>query len=1010
MSPPDTNPTRKKLRVLNLEDNKNDSELIRAELETEWKEVELLRVGTREAFVQALEDFKPDIVLCDLKLPSLDGTSALDIVRQTHPDIPVVMVSGVLVDGEAVKLIKMGARDYVMKDRLQYLASSVQGALSLEQGIRTRKAAEKAVRQNEADIRAIIEHSPIAMIVDTGTGTDESILLLNRKFTELFGYTIEDVPDIHHWWRLAYPDEAYREKLEAEWTAPVEKAIQSHGDTGAKEAKVTCKDGTIRYARISFSSTGSKNIVTFEDLTGIRRLENALRESAYLNEAIMSNANDAIVCVRPGGIIYLWNRKAEEMFGYTAAEAIGQSLTHLVVPAQYRGSSEEALQRFAQAGECPLIGNTSQIVARRKDNSEFPVELSVSCMSIHGEWHATGIIRDITERKQTEADIQRLKQLYAALSRCNQAIVRSKSETELFAQICRDTVRFGSFKMAWIGLIDPVTRMATPAASSGDGVEEYLRDIKISVDTNIEYGQDPTVQALRENRPFWCQDFLDSTLSIPWRTRGAALGWRSSAALPLHRDGTVIGVFSLYAGEAHAFGEKERKLLIEMAGNIDHALDNFSHEAVRRKAEESLRKLSLAVEQSPNSIVVANLDANLEYVNEAFVRVSGYSRTEAIGQNPRLLQSGKTPRETYTDMWAHLKRGETWKGEFINRRKDGSEYIESTLVSPLRDADGRITHYVGIKEDITERRQLEKQLAAQYEHVTKTNARLVETNEELQRTNTELKSAQRQLLQSAKMASIGLLAAGVAHEINNPVGYINSNLGTLEKYLVDIFAILDKYEETAMPEAHSELLEVQQLKENLDFGFLRDDIKSLLTESREGLERIKEIVLSLKDFSRSSADEAWHWADLTKCLENSLIIVRNELKYKCEVIKEFSELPQIYCLPSQLEQVFMNLLVNAAQAIETSGTITIRTGQEPDRVWVEITDTGAGIPPDIMQNIFDPFFTTKPVGTGTGLGLPVSYGIIERHHGKIEVQSETGKGSTFRVILPVQPNIDKERA
>jgi PAS domain S-box-containing protein len=393
--------------------------------------------------------------------------------------------------------------------------------------------------------------------------------------------------------------------------------------------------------------------------------------------------------------------------------------------------------------------------------------------------------------------------------------------------------------------------------------------------------------------------------------------------------------------------------------------------------------------------------------------VSGYSRAEAIGHNPHILKSGKTPRKTYDEMWAHLTRGETWKGEFINRRKDGSEYIESTVVAPVRDAEGRITHYVGIKEDITERKRLEKQLMAQYEQAANTNARLVEANEQLEHTNAELKSAQQQLLQSEKMASIGLLAAGVAHEINNPVGYINSNLGTLEKYLADIFTALDKYEGIVSSGAHGnqelqDMQKLQQLNEKLDLDFLRNDIQSLLAESREGLERIKEIVLGLKDFSRSSADETWRWADLAKCLENTLTIVRNELKYKCEVVKEFGVLPQVYCLPSQLEQVFMNLLVNAAQAIETHGTITLRTGQEGDRVWVEIADTGAGIPPEILPRIFDPFFTTKPVGTGTGLGLPVSYGIMERHHGKIEVHSEVGKGSTFRVTLPVQPDKHKE--
>ncbi len=1009
-SRPDAGPPLEKLRVLNLEDDESDSELIRRELETEWKAVEFLRVETREAFVHALGEFKPDIVLCDFRLPAFDGGSALAIVRQTHPEIPVIMVTGVLANGEAVKLIKAGARDYVLKDHLERLASAVQSALSLEQGIRARKAAEKAIRQSETDIRAIIERSPVAMIVDTGTGADERILLMNRRFTELFGYTLEDIPDIHHWWTLAYPDEAYRKKLKSEWAELAAKTIHNHGDIEPRETTVTCKDGSIRHTRISFSSIGSRNIITFENLTEIRKLEKSLKESIYLNETIMSNANDAIVCVKPEGVIYLWNQKAEEMFGYHAEEAIGQSMIHLLVPQQYRGQATEVLRHFAESGECPLIGTTTALVARRKDGSELPVELSVSCMNVHGEWHATGIIRDITERKQAEADILRLKQLYAVLSRCNQAIVRSKSEPELFAQICSDAVQFGSFRMAWIGLIDPATRRLVPAAGSGEGAEEYLHGLEAHTDRHDRYGHGPAERALRNDRPYWCQDFLDSTLSIHWREHGSALGWRSAAALPLHRDGAVIGAFSLYAGEANAFGESEQELLLEMAEDIDHALGNFSHEAVRREAEESLRKLSLAVEQSPHSIVVTNLDANLEYVNEAFVRTSGYSRAEATGQNPRILQSGKTPRETYDDMWAHLTRGETWKGEFINKRKDGSEYIESTFASPVRNAEGRITHYIGIKEDITERKRLEKELAEQYAQIASANTRLIETNERLERANAELKSTQRQLLQSEKMASIGLLAAGVAHEINNPVGYINSNLGTLEKYLGDIFTIVNKYEEAALPGTQTELQEVQALKDKLDFGFLRDDIQSLLAESREGLERIKEIVLGLKDFSRSSADEAWQWADLSKCLENTLAIVRNELKYKCEVVKEYGGLPEIYCLPSQLEQVFMNLLVNAAQAIETRGTITIRTGQDGDRVWVEITDTGAGIPPDILPHIFDPFFTTKPVGTGTGLGLPVSYGIIERHHGRIEVQSEAGKGSTFRVILPVQPAIDKEQA
>lgn len=424
----------------------------------------------------------------------------------------------------------------------------------------------------------------------------------------------------------------------------------------------------------------------------------------------------------------------------------------------------------------------------------------------------------------------------------------------------------------------------------------------------------------------------------------------------------------------------------------------------RTQAEDELRKLSQAVEQSPNTIIITDRDSNIEYVNDAYIKASGYSRSEVIGQNPRILRSGRTARETYDDMWAHLARGEVWKGEIINRRKDGSEYIESGFVSPIRGADGRITHYLGIKHDITEHKRIEAQVLAQYQQVAAINAQLVETNK-------QLKQAQNQLLQSEKMAAIGLLAAGVAHEINNPVGYVNSNLGTLEKYLADIFIVMDKFEaaEALMGVDNPLLEELRQFKAKIDLAYIREDTKALIAESHQGLERVKGIILDLKEFSHADSDDQWVWADVHQGLDSTLNVVWNELKYKCEIVREYGTLPNIYCLPSQLSQVFMDLLINAAQAIEVRGKITLRSGQEGDRIWVEVTDTGQGIPPENFSRLFDPFFTTKPVGIGTGLGLSVSYTIIEKHHGKIEVQSEVGKGSTFRVWLPVQQPVTKEK-
>lgn len=332
------------------------------------------------------------------------------------------------------------------------------------------------------------------------------------------------------------------------------------------------------------------------------------------------------------------------------------------------------------------------------------------------------------------------------------------------------------------------------------------------------------------------------------------------------------------------------------------------------------------------------------------------------------------------------------------RKLDGSYmWVQSEGRVTERDKNGWALRMTGINRDITELKLAEDKIKAQFEELSKANAQLLEAHHKLEQ-------AQNQLVQSEKMASIGQLAAGVAHEINNPIGYVNSNFGTLKKYLSDIFTMLDKYESVlALAQcAEMELDDLRELKRRIRLEYLRKDTKALLEESQEGLDRVKKIVLDLKDFAYTGAEDQWVRADVQQVMESTLNIVWNELKYKCEVRREYASLPRVYCLPSRLNQVFMNLLVNAAQAIEGRGVITIRSGQEGDQVWFEVEDTGKGIEPEIMSRIFDPFFTTKPVGKGTGLGLSVSFSIVEKHHGKIEVESEVGKGTTFRVWLPIE--------
>src|SRR5690606_16137374 len=269
--------------------------------------------------------------------------------------------------------------------------------------------------------------------------------------------------------------------------------------------------------------------------------------------------------------------------------------------------------------------------------------------------------------------------------------------------------------------------------------------------------------------------------------------------------------------------------------------------------------------------------------------------------------------------------------------------------------------------------------------------------------NVRLTAAQEKLLQAEKLASIGQLAAGVAHEINNPIGYVHSNLGSLQEYLHSLFALIDAYERALrLPDPRAMLPEIDQTRQRLDIDFISRDLPQLMTESREGIERVTRIVKDLKDFSRSERDESWKLADIHTGLESTLNIIWNELKYNTTLEKHYGELPPVECLPSELNQVFMSILINAGQAIGERGTVRISTAHKGDEVTIEIADSGPGIPPEVVQRIFGPFFTTKPVGKGTGLGLSISYGIVAKHHGRIDVDSQPGQGSKFRIVLPVR--------
>lgn len=289
---------------------------------------------------------------------------------------------------------------------------------------------------------------------------------------------------------------------------------------------------------------------------------------------------------------------------------------------------------------------------------------------------------------------------------------------------------------------------------------------------------------------------------------------------------------------------------------------------------------------------------------------------------------------------------------------------------------------------------LDNQVNTKTSQLLKANEVLILEVERRKEVEEKLKATQRHMLLQEKMASIGQLAAGVAHEINNPIGFVSSNLNTLRSYIEKIEKFIMSQLENMPPE------KLTQLREKLKIDYILKDIPELIQESMDGTERVAAIVKNLKSFSRLD-EEKYTAVNLNDCIEDTLKMIWNELKYKATVTKQFTDLPKTQCFPLQLSQVFMNILVNAAHSIEGQGEITIKTWHQDGIINIAISDSGCGIENKYFNRLFEPFFTTKEVGKGTGLGLSISYDIVSKHNGKIFVESELGKGTTFTVQLPV---------
>lgn len=405
-------------------------------------------------------------------------------------------------------------------------------------------------------------------------------------------------------------------------------------------------------------------------------------------------------------------------------------------------------------------------------------------------------------------------------------------------------------------------------------------------------------------------------------------------------------------------------------------------EEALRKSEEQYRQL---IDTMNEGVAILNGEGVMTYVNSKFCEMLRYEREEVINKTTFDFIDSNKPL-TMTSQISENVNGSEKYYEMEWLRKDGTKLITFVSPSEISDDDGKLSGRLVILTDITLLKDIENELN--------------QKNYELKETLDNLKSTQAQLVDSEKMASLGQLTAGIAHEINNPINYVAGNISPLKLDLKDLKKLIAKFRELDdCKNINDKIEEIKELRNELDIDFLFEEIDNLLKGIDEGAKRTKDIVSGLRIFSRLDESD-FKQADIHEGIDSTLILLNNKLKNRIKVIKEFATMPKIECLPGKLNQVFMNILNNSAQAIEGEGEILIKTKMIDDNVIISIKDNGPGIPEKVKKHIFEPFFTTKDVGSGTGLGLPITLGIIENHDGKIEVNSSPGEGSEFVITLP----------
>ena len=679
-----------------------------------------------------------------------------------------------------------------------------------------------------------------------------------------------------------------------------------------------------------------------------------LLESEQRYRLLFGNASEGILIMSDAGVLIEVNESFAKLHGYSIGEMLGMSIAQLDTnqdPALY-------LERCRRIFAGETI--TFEVEHRHKDGHTFMLEVSTGQISIGNERYIQGQLRDITERKRSDQKIRRLTNLYAALSECSKDIVLCKSQEELFPQICRDLVRVGGMRLAWVGLVDPATRLVRVSAFCGEG-SEHLEHLEISTDKDHPSGRGPTGTAIREGLPYWCQDFLNDPATAPWQEYGKSAGLQALASLPLYRDGVAIGALVVYTAELSPFDEAERSLLFEMSMNLSYALDNFVREAARKEAVSALQHsrafLDGLIEQSPISMGVSDEKGTLIRANQALRDQFKVSDEELLGrynffEDPIVKEQGYMPlvRDVYEKgLTARFTLSyDTSRLELLGLANKAKAILAVTI-SPVLDAEGRVINAIVQHMDITELKQMEGDL-----------------------------KASKLAAEAANRAKSAFLA-NMSHEIRTPLHGIAG--------MAQLLAM------TELSEEQQEYLETLEASSKNLLSLINDILDLSKIEAGK-------VTLDLADFS------------LFDCIRSVVVMQKPAIDHK-RLSMELAmgdDLPGLLVGDQlRIRQILTNLIGNAVKFTTQGGiTISTRLAERNDSsalVQIAVRDTGIGISAAAQDKVFDSFVqendsTTRTFG-GTGLGLSISRQLTELMGGEISVESVPGVGSCFTITLPL---------